>query len=159
MNDTITTHEYRLSELESMMNYDNPGDSDLYLPRDDHKNQYHSYDNGWDDAPSQDTNSGLNLPPHTSPFIMDTSPDASFSALDPNSVLSRRHIPLPNSHPSIITPDATASHLQLEIFNVTNVQKNLSTQLGSIMQNWTPSLPQNLPLPMIKHQFIPGCII
>ncbi|PKK56478.1 hypothetical protein RhiirC2_858593, partial [Rhizophagus irregularis] len=88
MNDTITSHEYRLSELESMMNYDNPGDSDLYPPRDDHENQNHSYDNGWDDAPTQDTNSGLNLPLHTSPSLMDTSPDASFSALDPNSVLS-----------------------------------------------------------------------
>ncbi|GBC54132.2 hypothetical protein GLOIN_2v1785090 [Rhizophagus irregularis DAOM 181602=DAOM 197198] len=97
MNDTITSHEYRLSELESMMNYDNPGDSDLYLPRDDHEIQNHSYDNGWDDAPTQDTNSGFNLPPHTSPFLMNTSPDASFSALDPNSVLSRRHVSLPNS--------------------------------------------------------------
>ncbi|PKK55714.1 hypothetical protein RhiirC2_801686, partial [Rhizophagus irregularis] len=50
MNDTITAHEYRLSELESMMNYDDPGDSDLYPPRDDHENHNHSYDNGWDDA-------------------------------------------------------------------------------------------------------------
>ncbi|EXX60123.1 hypothetical protein GLOIN_2v1785090 [Rhizophagus irregularis DAOM 181602=DAOM 197198] len=47
MNDTLTSHEYRLSELESAMNYDNPGDSDLYPPRDDHENQDHSYNNGW----------------------------------------------------------------------------------------------------------------
>ncbi|GET60066.1 hypothetical protein GLOIN_2v1785090 [Rhizophagus irregularis DAOM 181602=DAOM 197198] len=130
MNDTTTSHEYRLSELESMMNYDNPGDSDLYLPRDDHENQNHSYNNGWDDAPTQDTNSGFNLPPHTSPSLMDTSPDASFSALDPNSVLSRRHVPLPNSRPTIISPNTNTSRLQLEISNVTNTQKNLSAQLG-----------------------------
>ncbi|EXX63551.1 hypothetical protein GLOIN_2v1770668 [Rhizophagus irregularis DAOM 181602=DAOM 197198] len=144
MNDTITAHEYRLSELESMMNYDNPGDSDLYPPRDDHENQNHSYDNGWDDAPTQDTNSGFNLPPHTSPSLMDTSPDASFSALDPNSILSRRHVPLPNSRPTIITPDANTSRLQLEISNVTNTQKNLSAQLGSIMEkldSFSPSKP------------------
>ncbi|PKY33872.1 hypothetical protein RhiirB3_453135, partial [Rhizophagus irregularis] len=93
MNDTITAHEYRLSELESMMNYDNPGDSDLYPPRDDLENLNYSYNNGWDDAPTQDTNSGFTLPPHTFPSLMDTSPDASFSALDSNSVLLRRHVP------------------------------------------------------------------
>ncbi|PKB94993.1 hypothetical protein RhiirA5_437603, partial [Rhizophagus irregularis] len=120
MNDTITAHEYRLSELESMMNYDNPGDSDLYPPHDYHENQNHSYDNGWDDAPTQDTNSEFNLPPHTFPSLIDTSPDASFSALDSNSVLSRRHVPLPNSRPTIITSDTTASRLQLEISSVTN---------------------------------------
>ncbi|EXX60275.1 hypothetical protein RirG_181390 [Rhizophagus irregularis DAOM 197198w] len=97
MNDTIMAHEYRHSELESMMNYNTPGDSDLYLPRDDHENQNHSYDNGWDDAPTQDMTSGFNLSSHTSPSLMDTSPDASFSTLDPNSVLSRRYVPLPNS--------------------------------------------------------------
>ncbi|GBC19650.1 hypothetical protein GLOIN_2v1785090 [Rhizophagus irregularis DAOM 181602=DAOM 197198] len=145
MNDTITSHEYRLSELESMMNYDNPNDSDLYPPRDDHENQNHSYDiNGWDDAPTQDTNSEFNLPPHTSPSLMDTSPDASFSVLNPNSVLSRRHVPLPNSRPTIIAPDANTSRLQSEIFNVTNTQKNLSAQLGSIMEkldSFSPSKP------------------
>ncbi|PKK55919.1 hypothetical protein RhiirC2_801159 [Rhizophagus irregularis] len=102
------------------MNYDNPGDSDLYPSRDDHKNQNHFYDNGWDDAPTQDTNFGFNLPSHTSPSLIDTSPDAFFSALDPNSVLTRRHVPLPNSRPNIIAPDVNASRLQLEISNVTN---------------------------------------
>ncbi|EXX79095.1 hypothetical protein RirG_008900 [Rhizophagus irregularis DAOM 197198w] len=75
---------------------------------------------------------------------MDTSPDASFSALDPNSILSRRHVPLPNSRPTIITPDANTSRLQLEISNVTNTQKNLSAQLGSIMEkldSFSPSKP------------------
>ncbi|GET64696.1 reverse transcriptase family protein [Rhizophagus irregularis DAOM 181602=DAOM 197198] len=117
MQDTITHHDYRISELESMMNYDNnnSGDSDLYPPHNDQET--YSYDNGWDDATGHDTNSGFNLPPHTSPSLMDTSPDASFSALDPNSVLSRRHVPLPNSRHTIIAPDANASHLQLEISN------------------------------------------
>ncbi|GBC21402.2 hypothetical protein GLOIN_2v1770668 [Rhizophagus irregularis DAOM 181602=DAOM 197198] len=144
MQDTITHHDYRISELESMMNYDNnnPGDSDLYPPHDDQVT--HSYDNGWDDASAHDTNSGFNLPPHTSHSLMDTSPDASFSALDPNSVLSRRHVPLPNSRPTIIAPDANASRLQLEISNVTNTQKNLFAQLGSIMDkldSFSPSKP------------------
>ncbi|GBC32917.2 hypothetical protein RIR_jg12301.t1 [Rhizophagus irregularis DAOM 181602=DAOM 197198] len=46
MQDTITHHDYRISELETMMNYDNnnPGDSDLYPPHNDQDN--HSYDNG-----------------------------------------------------------------------------------------------------------------
>ncbi|PKC51328.1 hypothetical protein RhiirA1_484000, partial [Rhizophagus irregularis] len=129
MNDTITAHEYRLSELESMMNYDAPGDSELHLPQNDHEHYNHPYDNGWDDAPTQDTNSGFNLPPHTSSSLMDVSPDASFSALDPSSVLSNRHVPLPVSRPINITPDANTSRLQSEIFNVTNTQKNLSAQL------------------------------
>ncbi|PKY35098.1 hypothetical protein RhiirB3_455471, partial [Rhizophagus irregularis] len=144
MNDTITAHEYRLSELESMMNYDAPGDSELHLPQNDHEHYNHPYDNGWDDAPTQDTNSGFNLPPHTSSSLMDVSPDASFSALDPSSVLSKRHVPLPVSRPINITPDANTSRLQSEIFNVTNTQKNLSAQLGSIMDkldSFSPSKP------------------
>ncbi|GBC44321.2 hypothetical protein GLOIN_2v1785090 [Rhizophagus irregularis DAOM 181602=DAOM 197198] len=144
MNDTITSHEHRLSELESMMNYDNPGDSDLYPPRDDHENQNYSYDNGWDDAPTHNTNSGFNLPPHTSSSLMDVSPDASFSALDPSSILSRRHVPLPVFRPTKITPDVNTSRLQSEIFNVTTTQKNLSAQLGSIMEkldSFSPSKP------------------
>ncbi|PKK59281.1 DNase I-like protein, partial [Rhizophagus irregularis] len=76
---------------------------------------------------------------------MDTSSDASFSALDPNSVLSRRHVPLPNSRPIIITPDATAFRLQLEISSVTNVQKNLSAQLGISPPNSAISNNNNSP--------------
>ncbi|GBC13870.2 hypothetical protein GLOIN_2v1770668 [Rhizophagus irregularis DAOM 181602=DAOM 197198] len=128
MNDTITAHKYRLSELESMMNYDNPGDSDLYPPRDDYENQNYSYDNGWDDAPIHDTNSGFNLPPHTSSSLMNVSPDASFSALDPSSkflmLLIHKRIFLPN--------------------------------LVRLWKNWTPSLFQNPPLLMIEHQLISG---
>ncbi|EXX66750.1 hypothetical protein RirG_120760 [Rhizophagus irregularis DAOM 197198w] len=144
MNDTITSHEYRLSELESMMNYDASGDSELHSPQNDRENYHHSYDNGWDDAPTQDTNSGFNLPPHTSSSLMDVSPDTSFSALDPNSVLSLRHVPLPVSQDTIITPAVNTSRLQSEIFNVTTTQKNLSAQLGSIMEkldSFSPSKP------------------
>ncbi|EXX64455.1 hypothetical protein RirG_142540 [Rhizophagus irregularis DAOM 197198w] len=75
---------------------------------------------------------------------MDVSPDASFSALDPSSILSRRHVPLPASRPTNIAPDANTSRLQSEIFNVTNTQKNLSAQLGSIMEkldSFSPSKP------------------
>ncbi|GET59571.1 reverse transcriptase family protein [Rhizophagus irregularis DAOM 181602=DAOM 197198] len=130
MNDTITAHEYRLSELESMMNYDAPGDSELHSPQDYHENYTPSYNNGWDNAPSRDMNPGFNLPHNTSSSLMDVSPDASFSALDPNSVLSRRHVPLPISRPTNVAPGADTSHLQSEILNVTNTQKNLSAQLG-----------------------------
>ncbi|GBC25006.1 hypothetical protein GLOIN_2v1785090 [Rhizophagus irregularis DAOM 181602=DAOM 197198] len=144
MNDTITAHEYRLSELESMMNYDAPDDSQLYSPPNDHDQYNHSYNNGWDDAPTHDTNSGFNLPPHTSSSLMDVSPDASFSALDPSSILSKRHVPLPVSRPTNITPDVNTFRLQSEIFNVTTTQKNLSAQLGSIMEkldSFSPSKP------------------
>ncbi|PKY26591.1 hypothetical protein RhiirB3_441962 [Rhizophagus irregularis] len=75
MQDTITQYEYRLSEFESMMGYDGPGNSDLYRPRDD--NEIYSHDNGWDDEPTQDTSSRSILPLNTSSSLMDTSPDAS----------------------------------------------------------------------------------
>ncbi|GBC14859.1 RNA-directed DNA polymerase from mobile element jockey-like [Rhizophagus irregularis DAOM 181602=DAOM 197198] len=133
MQDTITNHDYRISELESMMNYDcgNPGDSDLYPPHDDQET--HSYNHGWDDTPTQDTNSGFNLPPNTS-SLMDVFPDASFSALDPSSILSRRHKFL-----------MLLLHKRIFLLNLVRLWKN-----------WTPSLLQNLPLPMIEHQFISG---
>ncbi|PKK55265.1 hypothetical protein RhiirC2_802882, partial [Rhizophagus irregularis] len=116
------------------------GDSDLYPLRDDLENRNYFYNNGWDDAPTQDTNSGFNLPPHTSPSLMDTSPDASFSALDPNSVLSRRHVPLPNSRPTIITP-----MLMLLVCNwkflMSLIHKRIfQPNLVRLWKNWTPSL-------------------
>ncbi|PKC52840.1 hypothetical protein RhiirA1_480557, partial [Rhizophagus irregularis] len=66
MQDTITHHDYRISELELMMNYDNnnSGDSDLYPPHNDQETYF--YDNGWDDATARNTNSGFNLPSHIS---------------------------------------------------------------------------------------------
>ncbi|PKB94411.1 hypothetical protein RhiirA5_386670, partial [Rhizophagus irregularis] len=98
--DTITLHKYRLSELESMMGYDTPEDSDLYPSREE--NEYHSYNNEWDDKSAYNTNSQSNLSPHTSSSLMDTFPDAFFSTLDPSSVLSSRHVPLPTFQPNII---------------------------------------------------------
>ncbi|GET58995.1 RNA-directed DNA polymerase from mobile element jockey-like [Rhizophagus irregularis DAOM 181602=DAOM 197198] len=155
MQDTITAHEYRLSELESMMNYDNPGDSDLYPPRNDYENQNHSYDNGWDDAPIQNTNSEFNLPPHTSPSLMDTSLDASFSALDLNSVLSRRHVLLPNSRPNNITPPMLLLPVCNRKFLMLLTHKRIFLpNLVRLWKNWTLSIPQNPPLPIIEHQFI-----
>ncbi|EXX74686.1 hypothetical protein GLOIN_2v1770668 [Rhizophagus irregularis DAOM 181602=DAOM 197198] len=141
MQDTITLHEYRLSELESMMGYDTLGDSDLYPPYEE--NEYHSYNNKWHDESAHNTNSRSNLPPHTSSSLMDTSPDASFSTLDPSFVLSSRHVSLPTSQPNIIAPNATAFRLQLEISNVTSVHKNLSAQLGSIMEKLDSFSPPN----------------
>ncbi|GBC25024.2 reverse transcriptase family protein [Rhizophagus irregularis DAOM 181602=DAOM 197198] len=139
MQDTITLHEYRLSELESMMGYDTLGDSDLYPPYEE--NEYHSYNNKWHDESAHNTNSRSNLPPHTSSSLMDTSPDASFSTLDPSFVLSSRHVSLPTSQPNIIAPNATAFRLQLEISNVTSVHKNLSAQLG--ISPSTSAIPTN----------------
>ncbi|PKK61735.1 hypothetical protein RhiirC2_791376 [Rhizophagus irregularis] len=51
----INDLKYRLSDLESMMGYDTPGDSDLYPPCEE--NEYHSYNNGWDDESAHNTNS------------------------------------------------------------------------------------------------------
>ncbi|GET62832.1 RNA-directed DNA polymerase from mobile element jockey-like [Rhizophagus irregularis DAOM 181602=DAOM 197198] len=144
MNDTITSHEYRLSELESMMNYDAPGDSELHSPQDAHEHYNHSYDNGWDDAPTQDTNSGFNLPPHTSSSLMDVSPDASFSALDPSSVLSKRHVPLPASRPTNIAPDASTSRLQSEIFNGFHLPTSAKLDTNSLNNPSSSSLPSPL---------------
>ncbi|PKB93077.1 hypothetical protein RhiirA5_442409 [Rhizophagus irregularis] len=81
---------------------------------------------GWDNEPSHNTSSRSNLSPYTSSSLIDTFPDASFSALDPNFVLSQRHVPLPPSRPNTSVSNSTASCLQLEISNVTNVHKNLS---------------------------------
>ncbi|GBC34526.2 RNA-directed DNA polymerase from mobile element jockey-like [Rhizophagus irregularis DAOM 181602=DAOM 197198] len=144
MNDTITAHEYRLSELESMMNYDAPDDSKLHSPPNDHDHYNHSYDNGWDDAPIQDTNSGFNLPPHTSSSLMDISPDASFSALDPSSILSNRHVPLPVSRPINITPDANTSRLQSEIFNGFHPPNSALPNNNSFNNPSSPSLSSPL---------------
>ncbi|PKK57242.1 hypothetical protein RhiirC2_798405, partial [Rhizophagus irregularis] len=121
------------------MGYDNPNDVDSYSPPDN--TVHYPQDVGWDNEPSHNTN---------------TSPDASFSALDPNSILSNRYVPLPSSRPNTSVPDTTTSRLQLEISNVTSVHKNLSAQLGSIMEKLESFSPQTLPLLMIEHQFISG---
>jgi peptidoglycan hydrolase CwlO-like protein len=131
MQDAITSHDYRISELETMMGYDNPNNDDLYPPHND--NEYSSHGNGWDDDTHQETETSTRSQPNFSRSVMDISPDASFSNLDPKSVLTSRHVPLPGPRPQHPLPDATASRLQHEISNVTSVQQNLSVQLGSIM--------------------------
>ncbi|PKY54348.1 hypothetical protein RhiirA4_473113 [Rhizophagus irregularis] len=93
----ITDHEYRIKELESMMNYEGGPDTDFdpsYSP------PSHIHDSGWDyhhNENNNDTNNMVSPPGHynSAPSLMDVSPDTSFSTLDPNSVLSRRHVPLP----------------------------------------------------------------
>ncbi|GBC53193.1 hypothetical protein GLOIN_2v1770668 [Rhizophagus irregularis DAOM 181602=DAOM 197198] len=136
------------------MNYDNPGDSDLYPPRDDHENRNHSYDYGWDDAPSQDTNAGFNLPP----ILL---------------LLLWTLLLMPSSQLWILTPSyhADMSHyltsallsiplmLLLSVYNrkflISLMYKRIFLpNLVRLWKNWTPSLPQNPPLPMIEHQFI-----
>ncbi|PKC55518.1 hypothetical protein RhiirA1_475464 [Rhizophagus irregularis] len=154
MQDTITLHKYRLSELESMMGYDTPEDSDLYPSREE--NEYHSYNNEWDDKSAYNTNSQSNLSPHTSSSLMDTFPDAFFSTLDPSSVLSSRHVPLPTFQPNIIAlmlllPVCNWKFLMLLVYI-----RIFLPNLVRLWKNWTSSLSQTLPLLMIEHQVILG---
>ncbi|EXX62750.1 hypothetical protein RirG_158830 [Rhizophagus irregularis DAOM 197198w] len=132
---SITDHDYRIKELESMMNYDGPPDNtssqapDLYL-----------YDAGWDHQPDLDNdknyknNSSLS-PAHIDPnfSIMDTSPDVFFSTLNPNSILTSRHTPLSN-HVNLGGSSNDSSKLRQEISSVFSTQQNLSIQLGSILE-------------------------
>ncbi|GBC53526.2 hypothetical protein RIR_jg19251.t1 [Rhizophagus irregularis DAOM 181602=DAOM 197198] len=133
MQDTITNHDYRISELESMMNYDcgNPDDSDL--------------PEFW-----------IQSSPNTSSSLMDVSPDASFSALDPSSILSRRHVPLPVSRPTNTTLMLTLLVCNQKFLMLLLHKRIFLPNLVRLWKNWTPSLLQNLPLPMIEHQFISG---
>ncbi|PKY55841.1 hypothetical protein RhiirA4_475607 [Rhizophagus irregularis] len=75
---SITDYTYRIGELEAMMNYDDPSPPH-------NESSYETYT-------QQDC---------SNPSLMDESPDASFSALDPKSVLSRRHIHLPEREVSL----------------------------------------------------------
>ncbi|PKY52545.1 hypothetical protein RhiirA4_470232 [Rhizophagus irregularis] len=84
----ITDHTYRIGELEAMMNYDDPSphhDESSYQP-----DSYTQQDCGWDSEPYHDKNDNSFSPIQqgSNPSLMDVSPDASFSALDPKSVLS-----------------------------------------------------------------------
>uniref|UniRef100_U9SM86 RRM domain-containing protein n=1 Tax=Rhizophagus irregularis (strain DAOM 181602 / DAOM 197198 / MUCL 43194) TaxID=747089 RepID=U9SM86_RHIID len=96
---SITDHDYRIKELESTMNYDGSQDnSPSYTP-----NSYFN-DAGWDYHQDIDDNNNNNnnnssfspIPANPNFSIMDTSPDAFFSTLNPNSILSSRHALLPN---------------------------------------------------------------
>lgn len=74
---------------------------------------------------------------------MDTSPDASFFTLDPKSILSIRHAPLPSV--GLGASPNNPTRLRQEITMVSNIHQNLSNQLGSILNKLesfsSPTLP------------------
>ncbi|PKC09404.1 hypothetical protein RhiirA5_415722 [Rhizophagus irregularis] len=133
---SITDDDYCIKELESMMNYDDPPeDTPSYAP-----NSYPN-DAGWDYQTDPDNNNNINNTSSFSPVhadsnfsIMDTSPDAFFSSLNSNSILSSRHAPLPN-RVNLGGSSNDSSRLRQEISSVSNTQQNLSNQLGSILEN------------------------
>ncbi|PKB96220.1 hypothetical protein RhiirA5_435218 [Rhizophagus irregularis] len=134
---SITDHDYCIKELESMMNYDGPrDDSPSYVP-----NSY-SNDAGWDYHQDIDDNNNNNSSfsstlanPNFS--IMDTSPDASFFTLNPNSIFSSRHAPLPNRVNLGGSPN-DSSRLCQEISSVSHTQQNLSNHMMGGSQGLRP---------------------
>ncbi|GBC50299.2 hypothetical protein GLOIN_2v1770668 [Rhizophagus irregularis DAOM 181602=DAOM 197198] len=133
---SITDDDYCIKELESMMNYDDPPeDTPSYAP-----NSYPN-DAGWDYQTDPDNNNNINNTSSFSPVhadsnfsIMDTSPDAFFSSLNSNSILSSRHTPLPN-RVNLGGSSNDSSKLRQEISSVSNTQQSLSNQLGFILEN------------------------
>ncbi|PKY58254.1 hypothetical protein RhiirA4_429577 [Rhizophagus irregularis] len=92
---SITDHTYRIGELEAMMNYD---DSSPHNAESSYQPESYTHQGcGWDNEPyhNENNNSFSPIQQGSNPSIMDESPDASFSALDPKSVLARRHAHLP----------------------------------------------------------------
>ncbi|PKY59069.1 hypothetical protein RhiirA4_481521 [Rhizophagus irregularis] len=74
-----------------MMNYDALPDNENYSS---YQHTFQLYDHGWDNCNDEQANNDEFSPrEHTNsnPSIMDVSPDASFSTLDPNSILASRH--------------------------------------------------------------------
>ncbi|CAB4417321.1 unnamed protein product [Rhizophagus irregularis] len=63
---------------------------------------------------------------------MDVSPDASFSALDPNSILASRHALLPTCVDLGSSPN-DSERLRKEISLISSTHKTLTDQLGSIL--------------------------
>ncbi|PKY61648.1 hypothetical protein RhiirA4_486918 [Rhizophagus irregularis] len=128
---SISDHNYRIGELELMMNYDDPSphhDESSYRPE-----PYTQQDCGWDNEPYQDgnDNSLSSIQQGASPSLMDESPDASFSALDPRFVLSRRHAKLPD-RPNYANPPNNA-HIRQEILSVSTTHKEITNQLGQVL--------------------------
>ncbi|CAB4440207.1 unnamed protein product [Rhizophagus irregularis] len=128
---SITDHNYRIGELESMMNYDDPSphrDESTYQPE-----PYTQQSCGWDNEPYQDGNDNSFSPIQqgVSPSLMDESPDASFSTLDPRSVLSRRHVKLPE-RPNYANPP-NDTHIRQEILSVSTTHKEITNQLGQVL--------------------------
>lgn len=89
---SISEHDYRLKELETMMNFDGPHNDDL-----SHQPILYSQSYGWDEKEAFNGNGPLESRQtyNFSSSTMDTFPDTSFSALDNSSVLSSKHAPLP----------------------------------------------------------------
>ncbi|CAB4413295.1 unnamed protein product [Rhizophagus irregularis] len=130
---SITDHNYRIEELEAMMNFNDPSP-----PRDESSYQpepYTQQDCGWDNEPYQNGNinsfSPMPIQQGASPSLMDESPDASFSALDPRSVLLRRHAKLPE-RPNYANPP-NDMHIRQEILSVSTTHKEITNQLGQVL--------------------------
>jgi hypothetical protein len=117
-----------------MMNYD---DGDYSHHHDDTPGQPETYpqDWGWDNQQQQQEQANLETSTHShsisNPSIMDVSPNTSFSALKPPSVITRRHVPLP-PRMSLINSSNDAN-LRQEIISVSSTHKHISNQLDSIM--------------------------
>ncbi|PKY58941.1 hypothetical protein RhiirA4_481277, partial [Rhizophagus irregularis] len=129
---TVTDYTYRISELESAMNFDEPpydNEEPAYQP-----NSYTQQGCEWNNKPYDGKQDNSFSPGHndSNPSLMDSSPDASFSALNPSYILSRRHAPLPVQMDIGYSPNDSALHH--EVLSISNTHKNLSQQLGSIME-------------------------
>ncbi|PKC55781.1 hypothetical protein RhiirA1_475030 [Rhizophagus irregularis] len=119
---SITDHDYRIKELESMMNYDDPPDNTS-----SHAPNFYSNDASWDYQQDLNNNNNNNIISSPSPVhadsnfsIMDTSPNASFSTLNPNSILASRHAPLPN-RVNLDSSSNDSARLRHEISSVSNI--------------------------------------
>ncbi|CAB4409635.1 unnamed protein product [Rhizophagus irregularis] len=128
---SITDHTYRIGELEAMMNYD---DSSPHNAESSYQPESYTHQGcGWDDEPyhNENNNSFSPIQQGSNPSIMDESPDASFSALDPKSVLARRHAHLPVRMDLGNSPND--AQLRQEILSVSTTHKEITNQLGSIL--------------------------
>ncbi|PKY62466.1 hypothetical protein RhiirA4_488968, partial [Rhizophagus irregularis] len=128
---SITDHNYRIGELEAMMNYDDPSphnNESSYQPE-----PYTQQGCGWDDEPyhNENDNSFSPIQQGSTPSLMDESPDASFSTLDPKSVLSRRHVQLP-TRPNYANP-SNDTLIRQEILSVSATHKAITNQLGQVL--------------------------
>ncbi|PKK65571.1 hypothetical protein RhiirC2_785958 [Rhizophagus irregularis] len=119
---SITDYDYLIKELELMMNYD------------DHAPNSYSNDAGWDNCYQDFNDNNSFFSPVQADSIPSIMPDASFSAFNPNSILSSsRHAFLPNRIDfGIFLNDP--SRLCQEISFVSNTHKNLSNQLDFILK-------------------------
>ncbi|PKY54937.1 hypothetical protein RhiirA4_427137 [Rhizophagus irregularis] len=128
---SISDYNYRIGELEAMMNYDDssPHQEDSSYQPDSHTQQ----DCGWDNEPyhNGNDNSFSLIQQGSNPSLMDKSPDVSFSTLDLKSALSQRHVPLPVRVNYGNPPNDT--HLRQEILSIFSTHKDITNQLGSTL--------------------------